>query len=109
MDRYDCFPTHVSRRRRAAKTFALALLLGAPVAWAQTQFEIYTENMQDLGIGVDALGDLRPPQLGPHRGCHGSTIVVDEHGLLVAEREEGVVVRAGQGEPIAELRLTPGL
>jgi mono/diheme cytochrome c family protein len=109
MDRYDCFPTHGSRRRRSGKTFALALLLAAPVAWAQTQMQVDISFGPHFEVGVDPLGDLRPPQLGPHQGSHGSTIVVDEHGLLVVEREEGVVVRARKGQPFAELRLAPGL
>jgi hypothetical protein len=116
MDRLsDClsgrYPGHVSRRRRTAKTFGLALLLGTPLAWAQTQIDVYIESVPSLAIGVDTLGDHRPPQLGPHSGSHGSTIVVDAHGLLVVEREEGVVVRArkSHGEPVAELRLAPGL
>lgn len=97
-----------ARRRGAAKPLWLALLLTAPVAWAQTQREVFLEHPH-LQIGVDTLGDVRPPQLGPHQGSHGSTIVVDAHGLLVVEREEGVVVRAAGGEPIAELQLAPGL
>ena len=105
--RSDCFPAHVSRRRRAAKTLGLALLLVTPVwAWAQTQMELYLEFAPALEVGVDKLGDRRPPQLGPHAGSHGSTIVVDEHGLLVAERGAGVVVRASRdSEPIAHLQL----
>lgn len=96
-----------ARRRGAGKHLWLALLLTTPVAWAQTHLSV--DLASNLGIGVDSLGDIRPPQLGPHQGSHGSTIVVDAHGLLVVEREEGVVVRAANGEPIAELRLAPGL
>jgi hypothetical protein len=97
-----------TRRRGAAKPLWLALLLVTPVAWAQTRLDIALEFPRS-DIGVDTLGDLRPPQLGPHQGSHGSTIVADEHGLLVVEREEGVIVRAGHGEPVAELQLAPGL
>jgi mono/diheme cytochrome c family protein len=98
-----------ARRRGAGKHLWLALLLATPVAWAQTRLSIDLDLSSSLGIGVDRLGDIRPPQLGPHQGSHGSTIVVDAHGLLVVEREEGVVVRAADGKPIAELQLAPGL
>ena len=57
-----------------------------------------------------SVGGIGVPQLGPHRGSHGATIVVDEHGPLVAETNAGALVRLdAAGKPIARLQLSVGL
>jgi len=49
-------------------------------------------------------GPFTVPTSGPHVGHRGSTVVVDVHGPLVAERNAGSVVRAdGDGNPVATL------
>lgn len=46
----------------------------------------------------------------PHVGSHGSTIIIDDRGLLIAERSVGVVIRADrEGRALASLQMSPGL
>lgn len=61
---------------------------------------------------VEALdGDVvRPPTAVRAPGGVGSSIVADAHGVLVAERNAGALVRAdASGNPLARLELAPGL
>lgn len=52
----------------------------------------------------------QPPTHAAHVGSHGAVMIVDEHGVLVLERSAGKLIRANrEGQPIAELALTPGL
>jgi mono/diheme cytochrome c family protein len=96
---------------------ALATVLAAPLiaagldaAWAETRDSVAVDWARNLAVGVDPLGEMRAPTLGPHPGSHGSTLVVDPAGLLVVERDAGVVVRASrEGEPKAALELSRGL
>lgn len=56
------------------------------------------------------VGSVRPPSAGPHVGSHGSTVVVDAHGVLVAERNAGALVRSDrEGNAVATLPLHAGL
>ncbi len=56
------------------------------------------------------VGAAGAPRRGPHRGSHGATIVVDEHGPLVAETNAGELVRLDvDGKAVARLELSPGL
>ncbi len=52
----------------------------------------------------------RAAPAGPFVGAHGSTLIQDQHGLLVVEADPGVLVRATRdnGAPIASLKLSPG-
>lgn len=53
------------------------------------------------------IGPFSVPKSGPHEGHRGSTVVLDAHGLLVAERNAAAVVRAdGDGNPVATLSFT---
>lgn len=55
-------------------------------------------------------GPIAAPSAGPHTGAHGSTIAADVHGLLVAERNAGAVIRVGRdGAPRRRVDLHPGL
>jgi DNA-binding beta-propeller fold protein YncE len=55
-------------------------------------------------------GHATVPAGAMHPGSHGGTVAVDEHGVLVAERNAGALVRADrQGAPIARLALHEGL
>lgn len=57
-----------------------------------------------------AVGSVRPPAAGPHIGSHGGTVMVDEHGVLVVERNAGMLVRSDrEGNPVASLSLGPQL
>jgi mono/diheme cytochrome c family protein len=56
------------------------------------------------------VGPIAPQTRGPHAGSHGSTVVADAHGLLVAERTVGAVIRAGRdGAAKGRVELRPGL
>ncbi len=56
------------------------------------------------------VGPIVAPTTGPHAGSHGGTITRDVHGLLVVEREAGVVIRAGlDGTPHGRVELHAGL
>jgi mono/diheme cytochrome c family protein len=64
----------------------------------------------DLVVHDRPVGSVRPPSTGPHVGSHGSTVVVDAHGVLVAERNAGALIRSDrEGKPVASLPLHPGL
>ncbi len=53
---------------------------------------------------------VRPPAGERVEGGQGSSIVADAHGLLVAERNAGALVRAdASGAPLSRLELAPGL
>lgn len=54
---------------------------------------------------------LAPEPIGqPHVGSHGSTIIIDDLGLLIAERSVGAVIRADrEGRALASLQMSPGL
>lgn len=47
----------------------------------------------------------------PHVGSHGSTLLVDAYGVLLVERDPGVVIRADseRGSAVAMLELSPGV
>lgn len=57
--------------------------------------------------------DLTPApeaQQAPHPGGQGSTILVDAHGLLIAVRTAGLVIRADRdGQALAQLSMKPNL
>lgn len=56
------------------------------------------------------VGGVRPPSSGPHAGSRGGTVIVDAHGLLVAERNAGRIVRSDrEGNPKATLALGQGM
>jgi mono/diheme cytochrome c family protein len=64
-------------------------------------------NLRHEGAPV---GHRAAPAEGPHRGSHGSTVIADAHGLLVAERNAGVLVRTDRmGVPLADLELHEGV
>jgi mono/diheme cytochrome c family protein len=57
-----------------------------------------------------SVGHRAVPKSGPHVGSHGSTVVADAHGLLVAERNAGMLVRVDRvGTPRAQLELHEGV
>lgn len=57
-----------------------------------------------------SVGPAAIPTDGPHVGSHGGTIVKDQHGLLVVERNAGVLVRVdGEGKPVSSLTLHEGI
>lgn len=65
------------------------------------------EHLQPVGRPV---ASPQVPDAGPHPGSHGSTVVTDAQGVLVAERNAGTLVRADrQGNPVATLSLHEGL
>ena len=56
------------------------------------------------------VGVVGTPAAVPHVGSSGSTVIVDAHGVLVAERNAGKLVRAGaDGRPTASLELSEGV
>jgi mono/diheme cytochrome c family protein/sugar lactone lactonase YvrE len=71
----------------------------------------YHANRETILVGENApVGHAAVPSQGPHRGSSGSTVVADEHGVLVAERNAGAIVRADRtGRPVAKLELTQGV
>lgn len=102
-------------RRRVLFTAVCCSLLavGASSAVAGSSTPVRSPESADASPAValtGSVGSVRPPQKGPHVGSHGATIIVDAHGLLVAERNAGAVVRSDrQGNPVARLPMTQGL
>jgi mono/diheme cytochrome c family protein len=57
-------------------------------------------TLQDMPIG-----GVEAPQVGPHPGSHGSTVVADGRGLLILDRDSGELVRSDRrGQPLARLK-----
>ncbi|HEY0137712.1 MAG TPA: hypothetical protein VGB85_26685, partial [Nannocystis sp.] len=78
--------------------------------FAAAEPEAYADRDRPDLLVTAPVGPLVAPTAGPHVGSHGGTIVRDEHGLLVVERDEGVVVRAGRdGAAHGRVTLHPGL
>lgn len=92
-------------RRLAAFTCLAVLAFGEPDAHAIRRRQVVTFELETPPVGPSA-----PSTRGPHAGSHGSTILADAHGLLVAERTVGAVIRAGRdGAAKGRVELHPGL
>ncbi len=101
--------------RRAWITAATCSLLAiGPITATIARADGFTPRLSSVHgtqrLDGDAVGSLRAPAAGPHVGSHGGTIVVDDHGLLVVERNAGAVVRSDlDGNPQARLQLHEAL
>ena len=94
---------------RLVGTVGLLTVFGASGSAAAHQVKAHRSG-EALRFEGESVGRRQVPQAGPHVGSHGSTVMVDAHGLLVAERNAGALVRAdAQGQPIASLQLHEGV
>lgn len=88
-------------------TAACLALAGSSVALvADAHIVRATRSGADLRPEGPTVGRRTLPSEGPHVGNHGSTVVADAHGILVAEKNAGVLVRSDrEGRPLATLAL----
>ena len=98
--------------RRVWITAASCSLLALGISSAHA--DGFEPRFRSAQVGLDTEGDVvgsvRAPQVGPHAGSHGATVIADEHGLLVVERNAGAVIRSDrQGNPMGQLTLHEGL
>lgn len=92
-------------KRKMWTGFAAGLLLVAGVVGGAKAHDFNASEVDLLIRGSNhGTGPFSVPKSGPHKGHRGSTVVLDAHGLLVAERNAAAVVRAdGDGNPVATL------
>lgn len=98
--------------RRVWITAASCLLLAVGISSAHADgFEPRLRSSRtSLATEGDVVGSVRAPQVGPHAGSHGGTVIADAHGLLVVERNAGAVIRSDrQGNPVGQLTLHEGI
>ena len=105
----------MTRRSRKRWIAALALALGVGLASgseATEQPEVAgkLDRFGSYGAAGAVHERVRAPEPSNRPLGVGSTLVVDDHGLLVAERHAGVVVRVDpRGRPVARLELSGDL
>ena len=98
----------MARHARIA-TLCTTLVLASTTA-AHAHFVRANRGGADLRPETASVGSRLVPKAGPHVGSHGSTVVVVDDGMLVAERNAGVLVRTDRkGKPIASLELHEGV
>ena len=96
--------------RRSLLLVALALLLPGDATAGRPFRARIAGGRNEVILETPPSGPITPPTAPPHPGDHGSTIVADVHGLLIAERNAGAVIRCGRdGAPRGRLDLHPGL
>ena len=94
----------------AASCSLLAIGASTAIAGAEESPPRVSPGIGGFAAHDDTVGAVRPPKDGPHVGNHGGTIIADQHGLLVAERNAGKVVRSDfDGNPVARLEMAQGL
>lgn len=74
-------------------------------------FEMGMEGvaLPDFRLSDMALGGAKAPTVVPHVGSHGSTVVVNDFGVLSLDRDSGALVRSdAQGQVLARMDLNSG-
>jgi mono/diheme cytochrome c family protein len=103
----------MTRRTRSVRiTTMCALALGVVTTAAVADAHVVKASRvtQELALEGRVAGSRAVPSTGPHAGSHGGTVIVDAHGVLVAERNAGALVRSDRdGRPLATLELSEGL
>jgi len=83
------------------------LLVAGAVGAAQAHDYSASRDLGALGSMSARNGAVTIPTDMPHVGHHGGTVVLDQHGLLVAERNAAAVIRADRdGAAVATLEFT---
>lgn len=94
-------------RRTWAGSAAGLLLVAGVVGGAQAHDYSASHDASALSPTNARAGAVTIPTDAPHVGHRGGTVVVDAHGLLVAERNAAAVIRADQGgRAVATLEFT---
>jgi mono/diheme cytochrome c family protein len=99
------------RRHVRIATVSTVVALGCTIAVAADAHVVRANRGgSQLRPEGATVGHRAVPKVGPHTGSHGSTVVADVHGLLVAERNAGKLVRADRdGVARGELVLHEGV
>lgn len=89
----------------------LLILIAAAARAELPKIKVSTETaIEPSRLDGRPVNPVSSPAQTAHEGSHGGVMIVDAHGLLVVERSAGKLIRANrEGQPIAELSLTPGL
>lgn len=91
---------------------ACSLVAAGSTAAVVAQAHVVRANgsSRDMSPEGPPVGRRAVPKAGPHVGSHGGTVIADAHGILVAERNAGMVIRSdAEGRPVAALELHEGL
>jgi DNA-binding beta-propeller fold protein YncE len=79
--------------------------MGAGMAFGEQAFFGGGGFVADFTLQDMPLGGVEAPQIGPHAGSHGSTLVADGRGLLTLDRDSGELVRSDRrGQALARLK-----